>query len=262
MISIRLPQTWLILRFKIRLSHLLKPFCTKAAHPSQTEITSIQKSSVPTSKRSISNKHFPYHLSTLFLRLLLRHNRLHFTQRLNISLLQPHSVLFFLQFHRPTPLDFLRNRREKSLLLWLHQRHNFSLLHYTSQSLAALTSTRCSTRSMNVRLRIERKIVVHHYIDVRNIHTACDRIGADEQPDRSFLEHPHRFLALLRSDLRRILLHEALRLLVLREHDRNEQKQSISQRFVAPTDAPYRCCYKTRALFGPAASNTPQDARM
>lgn len=211
---------------------------------------------------SISNKHFHHHhLNTLPLRLLLRQDRLHFTQRFNISLLQPHSVLFLLQFHRPTPLDLLRNRLEKSLLLWLHERHDFSLLHYASQSLIALTSTRCSASPMNIRLRIERKIVVHHHIDIRNINTARNRVGADEQPDRSLLEHSHRFLALLRSDLRRILLHEALRLLVLRKHDGNEQKQPTSERVDAPTDAPYRCCCKTRALFDLIASNTPQDAR-
>ena len=90
------------------------------------------------------------------------------------------------------------------------------------------TCTGCSTRSVDVRLGIERQVIINHHINAGNVDTSSNRVWANKKANGAFLEWSHGLLALRSRNPWRILS-EKTRFLLFAIEDRKKQIHATSE---------------------------------
>ena len=141
-----------------------------------------------------------------------------------------------------TSHNLLHRVAEEGNLVRTHQRHHFSLLHYISFPANSPTCARRSTRTMNERLGVFRNVVVDNRGYSRNVDSASNRVGRNQNPFLAILKRPHRLVPLTRRQFRGIFCEKRLPR-GSAHHQLHEQKHATGEkkgRF--RTGGPYRCC--------------------
>lgn len=136
-----------------------------------------------------------------------------------------------------TSHNLLHRVAEEGNLVRTHQRHHFSLLHYISFPANSPTCARRSTRTMNERLGVFRNVVVDNRGYSRNVDSASNRVGRNQNPFLAILKRPHRLVPLTRRQFRGIFCEKRLPR-GSAHHQLHEQKHATGEKRAdfAPVD--------------------------